>query len=279
MTGIPTTSDGGHPREWSISNRTLILGSGNKPVLAVLTGRDPLLLSPGTVLQFDDPPGELVVTKVRVIVGEGGGTVCAEAEPMPKPMHYRTSAAPDRPAERPGHLPAGAEPATAVESCAPRQWLICGPGTSRLSVGSAAWLRRPGARLRCVQLKWVNCAARSDIRSVGGQAGSQLISNGARRPGGNRWSKNGGHRAGAPAPPPRPRRGGPVRAGPRPVPAVGGGDRGWRPAASRSRPDPRRMPATAPQRSGRRSRSLLRVYGVCPAIRPAGSGAGMQPTW
>jgi hypothetical protein len=104
MTGIATTSDGSQPREWSISNRTLILSAGNKQVLAVLTGRDPLLLPPGTVLQLDDPPGELVVTSVRVILGEGGGTVCAEAEPVPKPVHYRTPAIPDGPAERPGNL-------------------------------------------------------------------------------------------------------------------------------------------------------------------------------
>jgi hypothetical protein len=104
MTGVPTASDGSQPREWSISNRTLILNAGSKQALAVLTGREPLLLPPGTVLQFDDPPGELVVTSVRVILGEDGGTVCAEAEPTPKPMHYRTSAAPDGPAERPGYL-------------------------------------------------------------------------------------------------------------------------------------------------------------------------------
>jgi hypothetical protein len=104
MTGVPATSDGSQPREWSVSNRTLILSADGKQVLAVLTGRDPLLLPPGTVLQFDDQPGELVVTRVRVILGEGGATVCAEAEPMPEPVHYRTSAAPDGPAGRPGYL-------------------------------------------------------------------------------------------------------------------------------------------------------------------------------
>ena len=56
MTGVPATSDGSQPREWSVSNRTLILSTDGKQVLAVLTGRDPLLLPPGTVLQFDDPP-------------------------------------------------------------------------------------------------------------------------------------------------------------------------------------------------------------------------------
>src|SRR5581483_9476359 len=103
MTGIPTTSDDSQPRESSISKQTIILSAGSRQVLAILNGHDPLLLPPGTVLQFDDPPGELVVTRVRVIVGEGSGTVCAEAEPASKPVRYRTSAASDGPAERPGH--------------------------------------------------------------------------------------------------------------------------------------------------------------------------------
>ena len=103
MTGIVTSSDSSQPREWSISNRTLVLSAGSGQVLAVLTGRDPLL-PPGTVLHIDDQPGDLVVTGIRVILGEGSGTVCAEAEPVPRPVHYRTSAAPDGPAERPGHL-------------------------------------------------------------------------------------------------------------------------------------------------------------------------------
>lgn len=103
MTGIPATSDDNQPREWSISNRTLIIGAGSQRVLAVLNGRDPLLLPPGSVLQFGDPLGELVVTRVRVIFGEDGGTVCAEAVPVPKPR-YRTSADPGDPAEWPGHV-------------------------------------------------------------------------------------------------------------------------------------------------------------------------------
>ena len=111
MTGIPTTGDDSQPRESSISKQTIILSAGSRKVLAILNGRDPLLLPPGTILQFDDPPGELVVTRVRVIVGEGGGTVCAEAEPAPKPVRYRTSATPGVPAERPGHLrPAPGQP-------------------------------------------------------------------------------------------------------------------------------------------------------------------------
>ena len=63
----------------------------------------PLLLPPGSVLQFGDPLGELVVTRVRVIFGEDGGSVCAEAVPVPKPR-YRTSADPGDPAEWPGHV-------------------------------------------------------------------------------------------------------------------------------------------------------------------------------
>ena len=104
MTGIPTTSDDSQPRESSISKQTIILSAGSKQVLAIMNGCDPLLLPPGTVLQFDDPLGELVVTGIRVILGEGSGTVCVEAEPAPKPAPHRTSAAPDGPAERQGHL-------------------------------------------------------------------------------------------------------------------------------------------------------------------------------
>ena len=103
MTGIPSTRDDDQPPEWSISNQTLIVSAGSKRVLAVLSGRDPLLLPPGSVLQFGDPLGELVVTRVRVIVGEGSGTVCAETEAVPSSRN-RTSAAPGGPAERPGHL-------------------------------------------------------------------------------------------------------------------------------------------------------------------------------
>jgi hypothetical protein len=103
MTSIQTTSDDSQPCECSISNRTLILSAASKQVLAVLDGPYPLLLPPGTVLQFGDPPGEFVVTRVRVIVGEGGGTVCAEAEPQQG--HYRASEPPSRrPMERPVHL-------------------------------------------------------------------------------------------------------------------------------------------------------------------------------
>lgn len=101
MTSIPTTSDGSQPREWSISNRTLILSAASKQVLGVLNGPGSLLLPPGSVLQFGEPLGDLVVTRVRVIVGEGGGIVCAEAEPE---RRHRASAGPSAPLERPGFL-------------------------------------------------------------------------------------------------------------------------------------------------------------------------------
>ena len=67
MTSIPVSGDGSQPRKWSISNRPLILSAGSRRVLAVLNGHDPLPLPPGSVLQFDDPPGELVVTGIRVV--------------------------------------------------------------------------------------------------------------------------------------------------------------------------------------------------------------------
>jgi hypothetical protein len=102
MTSMPTVSDGSRPREWSISNRALIVSAGSKQVLAVLNGRQPLLLPPGSVLEFGDPLCELVVTSVRVIADEDGGIVCVEAEP--EPGRYHASAGSARPAEWPGHL-------------------------------------------------------------------------------------------------------------------------------------------------------------------------------
>jgi hypothetical protein len=103
-TSNPITSGEGRPQEWSIAGRTLILSVGSHRALAVLNGRDPLLLPPGSVLQFDGPPGELVVTRIRVILGEGAAVVCAEAETAPKPDLDRASAVRGRPAPRPGHL-------------------------------------------------------------------------------------------------------------------------------------------------------------------------------
>lgn len=102
MTSIPTTSDGSRPRQWSISNQTLIVSARGKQVLAVLNAREPLLLPPGSVLQFGDPLGQLVVTKVGVIVGEEGGVVCVETEPQPR--HYPVSPRIDHPAQRRRHL-------------------------------------------------------------------------------------------------------------------------------------------------------------------------------
>lgn len=104
MTSSPITSDDRQPREWSIAGRTLILSAADHRALAVLNGGDPLLLPPGSVLQFGDPPGELVVTRIRVILGEDGAVVCAETEAAPKADLRRSSAAPARPAPPPGHL-------------------------------------------------------------------------------------------------------------------------------------------------------------------------------
>jgi hypothetical protein len=86
MTSSPMTSDDRQPHEWNIGNRTLILSADSHRALAVLNRCDPLLLPPGSVLQFDDPPGELVVTRIRVILGEGGAIVCVAAEPAPRPV-------------------------------------------------------------------------------------------------------------------------------------------------------------------------------------------------
>lgn len=98
----PTTTGGRQPHQWNISSQTLIVGASSKRVLAILNGRDPLLLPPGSVLQLGDPHGELVVTRVSVIAGKGGGVVCLEAEPSPEP---NCSSAPlQHPAGRPRHL-------------------------------------------------------------------------------------------------------------------------------------------------------------------------------
>ena len=103
MTSIQTTTgNDSQPREWSISNQTLIVSADSNQALAVLNGGEPLLLPPGSVLQFGHPLGELVVTRVRVIVGEGAGIVCLEAEP--ETGRYRASPGPGHPAERPGYL-------------------------------------------------------------------------------------------------------------------------------------------------------------------------------
>jgi hypothetical protein len=104
MTSSPVASTDGQPREWSIANRTLVVSADSKRALAVLNTRYPLLLPPGTVLQFDGPPGELVVTRIRVVADRDGGIVCAEVEPAPGGGRDRTSAVPGHPAVRPGHL-------------------------------------------------------------------------------------------------------------------------------------------------------------------------------
>lgn len=104
MTTIPIPNGDGQPRECAISNQTLIVSAGTGKALAVLNAPGPLLLPPGSVLQFDGPPGELVVTSIRVIAGHDGGIVCAEAEPASTPARYRGSPPPGRSSERPGHL-------------------------------------------------------------------------------------------------------------------------------------------------------------------------------
>jgi hypothetical protein len=104
MTSIPIARDRSQARERSISNQTLILSAGSKQVLAILNARYPLMFPPGSVLQFDGPPGELVVTRVGVTVGEASGIVWAEAEPVAKPVYNLASAAHDIPAEQPGRL-------------------------------------------------------------------------------------------------------------------------------------------------------------------------------
>jgi hypothetical protein len=104
MTSSPVASTDGQPREWSIGNRTLIVRTGSRRALAVLNTGCPLLLPPGTVLQFDGPPGELVVTGIRVVAGRDGGIVCAEVEPAPGGGRSHTTVVPGRPAGQPGHL-------------------------------------------------------------------------------------------------------------------------------------------------------------------------------
>jgi len=55
MTSTPVVGDDRPSREWSIAHRTLSLSTGSHGPLAVLNGRHPLLLPPGSVLQVDDP--------------------------------------------------------------------------------------------------------------------------------------------------------------------------------------------------------------------------------
>ena len=121
MTGIPIASDDVQSRQWSIDHRTLVLSARGNRVLAILNTHYPLLLPAGSVLQFDEPPGELVVTGIRVILGEATGIVCAEAEPALALEHHRAAAAE-------GHL-AGRRgvPAPAIDSRSPR-WSRVRPG-------------------------------------------------------------------------------------------------------------------------------------------------------
>lgn len=114
MTGIPIASGEVAAREWSIDHRTLVLSASGNRVLATLNTRYPLLLPAGSVLQFDDPPGELVVTGTRVILGDATGIVCAEAEPAPTLEHHRAAAAGE-------HLADGRRvPAPGIDGLPPR---------------------------------------------------------------------------------------------------------------------------------------------------------------
>lgn len=103
MTSIPIPRGIFQPREWNIGNRTLIVSASSKRALAVLNAPCPLLLLPGTIVQFDGQPGELVVTGVRVIAGRLGGMVCAEVEPVLPAEQNGNSPSELRP-ERPRHL-------------------------------------------------------------------------------------------------------------------------------------------------------------------------------
>lgn len=102
MTGIPTASSDVQSREWSIDHRTLVVSARGNRVLATLNTRYPLLLPAGSVLHFDDPPGELVVTRIRVIFGDATGIVCADAEPAPTLEHHRASPPAGHQADRRG---------------------------------------------------------------------------------------------------------------------------------------------------------------------------------
>ena len=81
-------------------NRTLIVSATSRRALPVLNAQYPLLLPPGTIVQFDGQPGEFVVTGTRVIAGRLGGIVCAEVEPVEH--NWRPSAKP--PPQRSRHL-------------------------------------------------------------------------------------------------------------------------------------------------------------------------------
>lgn len=111
MMTIPIASGNSQPQEWNIGNQTLIVSADSRKVLAMLNARHPLLLPPGSVLEFDGPPGELVVTGMRVIADQDGGIVCVETKPARAAGRYRAPATQSRPAQPPGHLrPAPGQP-------------------------------------------------------------------------------------------------------------------------------------------------------------------------
>jgi hypothetical protein len=103
MTSVPIPRGIYQPREWNIGSRTLIVSATTKRALAVLNAPSPLLLPPGSIVQFDGQPAELVVTGVRVIAGRLGGIVCAEVEPLSPGAHDRRPAPKPR-SQRPRQL-------------------------------------------------------------------------------------------------------------------------------------------------------------------------------
>jgi hypothetical protein len=103
MTTIPVPRGVFQPREWAIGNRTLIVNASSKRALAVLDAPSPLLLPPGSIVQFDGQPGEFVVTGLRVIAGRLGGIVCVEVQPVPVTKRGSNPQA-KFPSGRPRHL-------------------------------------------------------------------------------------------------------------------------------------------------------------------------------
>jgi hypothetical protein len=108
MTSIPVPRGVFQPREWAIGNRTLIVNARSKRALAVLDAPSPLLLPPGSIVQFDGQPGEFVVRGIRVIAGRLGGIVCAEVEPV-RVAKRNSNPQPKIPSGRPRHLQAAPE--------------------------------------------------------------------------------------------------------------------------------------------------------------------------
>ncbi len=311
MTSIPIASDDSQPREWSIGNRTLIVSAGSQRALAVLNARSPLLLPPGSVLQFDGTPGELVVTRVRVIAGQLGGIVCAEVEPA-RPgrgatAHQRPG---DRTAERLRHLWPASGPASAARAVTPegrREHFLAiqspgalnavlrhlvkpdaaGPPAQRFRFSAASSPPAALPRRFLAGRAGFRCSPVSPARPVAqgapdpapanpaGLTGEAAAGAGspARSPAGRAGSGRGG-------------RGGPVlvrrraRAGPRrAAPAAAVTAAGGQPPADHGQARGEYQPRRRHDQVVAGQRCLLRMRGGVPAIRPAASGSGVQPAW